>query len=93
VRDNDYDHTGKAQQELPALIKRVLAGEETVIGAQDPAVRLTPVTTTPSQPDAEAPHQSPHGHCALKGQLVVGREFFEPLNDEECGIGRDPGTP
>ena len=26
----------KAQQELPALIKRVLAGEEIVIGAQDP---------------------------------------------------------
>jgi hypothetical protein len=29
----------------------------------------------------------------LKGQLIVGPEFFEPLSDEECGIDRnEPGT-
>ena len=28
----------------------------------------------------------------LKGQLVVGPEFFEPLSDEECGIDDEPGA-
>ena len=29
------------------------------------------------------------GYGVLKGKLVVGPEFFEPLSDEECGLGGD----
>lgn len=82
----------KAQQDLPALIKRVLAGEDIVIGTQDAAVRLTPATTAPSQQTAEPVRKSYRGRGALKGQLVVGPEFFEPLSDEECGTQSDPGA-
>jgi hypothetical protein len=32
------------------------------------------------------------GRGVLKGQLVVGPEFFEPLSDEECGVGNEPGA-
>ena len=80
----------KAQQDLPALIKRVLAGEDIVIGTQDTAVRLSPVTTAQSQ-EAQPVRKSYRGRGALKGQLVVGPEFFEPLSDEECGVADDPG--
>lgn len=82
----------KAQQELPALIKRVLAGEDIVIGEQGTAVRLTPVTTAPYQSSAGPERKSYRGRGALKGQLVVGPEFFEPLSDEECGISSDPSA-
>ena len=82
----------KAQQDLPALIKRVLAGEDIVIGTQDAAVRLTPVTAVPSQQEAQPARKSYRGRGALKGQLVVGPEFFEPLSDEECGVAGDPGA-
>lgn len=81
-----------AQQDLPALIKRVLAGEDIVIGTQDAAVRLTPVTTAQRRPEAEPVCKSYRGRGALKGQLIVGPEFFEPLSDEECGVGGDPGA-
>ena len=82
----------KAQQDLPALIKRVLAGEDIVIGMQDTAVRLTPVTAAPSQQATQPERKSYRGRGALKSQLVVGPEFFEPLSDEECGIVDDPGA-
>jgi len=75
------------------LEKAQLAKEEIVIGAQDPAVRLTPVTTAPSRPDAEAPIRATVGMARLRVSSSVGPEFFEPLSDEECGSGRDPGTP
>jgi antitoxin (DNA-binding transcriptional repressor) of toxin-antitoxin stability system len=75
----------KAQQELPSLIKRVLAGEEIVIGSRETAVRLTPVTTAPYRQDVGSTLKSYRGRGALKGQLVVGPEFFDPLSDEECG--------
>ncbi len=81
----------KAQQDLPALIKRVLAGEDIVIGTQDTAVRLSPVATAQSQA-ADPARKSYRGRGALKGQLVVGPEFFEPLSDEECGVGNYPGA-
>src|SRR4051794_31576672 len=75
----------KAQQELPSLIKRVLAGEEIVIGSQETAVRLTPVTNAPYRQDVGSTPKSYRGRGVLKGQLVVGPEFFDPLSDEECG--------
>ncbi len=83
----------KAQQDLPALIKRVLAGEDIVIGTQGIAVRLTPMTDAPSDVAAGPARKSYRGRGALKGQLAVGPEFFEPLSDEECGCGDSPGTP
>ena len=82
----------KAQQDLPALIKRVLAGEDIVIGTQDAAVRLSPATTAQGHQEAEPRRKSYRGRGALKGQLVVGPEFFEPLSDEECGVAGDPGA-
>ena len=81
----------KAQQDLPVLVKRALAGEEIVIEAsQAAAVRLAPIAPAPDQP--VPPGASYRGRGALKGQLVVGPEFFEPLTDEECGVGGEPGA-
>jgi antitoxin (DNA-binding transcriptional repressor) of toxin-antitoxin stability system len=77
----------KAQRDLPLLVKRALAGEEIVIQAADEAaIRLSPIE--PAAGDLPVPlGASYRGRGALKGQLVVGPEFFEPLSDEECGVG------
>jgi len=74
----------KAQQDLAVLVKRALAGEEIVIETDDRQVRLSPV---PTPFDAETARR--RGYGVLKGKLVVGPEFFEPLSDEECGLGGD----
>ena len=75
----------KAQRDLAVLVKRALAGEEIVIEASKvAAVRLAPIASASDQ--AMPPGASYRGRGALKGQLVVGPEFFEPLNDEESGI-------
>lgn len=55
-------------------------------------MRLTPATTALSQQATEPARKSYRGRGALKGQLVVGPEFFEPLSDEECGVAGDPGV-
>ena len=78
-----------AQQDLPALIKRVLEGEEIVITADDKLVRLAPL---PAPGDFDEATARRRGYGVLKGQLVVGPEFFEPLSDEECGYGDGKGT-
>ena len=81
----------KAQQELPFLVERALAGEEIVIEAAGAAaVRLAPIAAVSQRP--AAPGASYRGRGALKGQLVVGPEFFEPLSEEECGTGSGPGV-
>jgi len=81
----------EAQQDLPLLVERALAGEEIVIEtAGAAAVRLAPVAPITHQPVPSG--ASYRGRGALKGQLVVGPEFFEPLSDEECGIGSEPGA-
>jgi antitoxin (DNA-binding transcriptional repressor) of toxin-antitoxin stability system len=81
----------KAQQDLPLLVKRALAGEEIVIEAAGAAaVRLAPVAPAEDRPVPSG--TSYRGRGALKGQLVVGPEFFEPLSDEECGVGSEPGA-
>lgn len=82
----------KAQRDLPVLVKRALAGEEIVIEASKvAAVRLAPIASASDQ--AMPPGASYRGRGALKGQLVVGREFFEPPSDEESGIADEPGAP
>jgi antitoxin (DNA-binding transcriptional repressor) of toxin-antitoxin stability system len=78
----------KAQAELPILVRRALDGEEIVIATPEAAVRLEPVLAEPKA----LPGTSFRGRGALKGQLRVGPEFFEPLSDEECGLGSAPGA-
>jgi antitoxin (DNA-binding transcriptional repressor) of toxin-antitoxin stability system len=81
-----------AQKDLLVLVERALAGEEIVIAtSQSAAVRLAPVIPVPDQPPS--PGVSYRGRGALRGQLVVGPEFFEPLTDEECGIAPETGAP
>ena len=79
------------QADLPALVKRVLDGEEIVIEADERKIRLTAVPPPPST-DTIPQRKSYRGRGALKGQLVVRPEFFEPLSDEECGVAGDPGA-
>ena len=76
----------KAQQDLPALVKRALAGEDIVIEVDDQKVRLAQVPQPPAFNEATARRR---GYGVLKGKLVVGPEFSEPLSDEECGLGGD----
>ncbi len=79
-----------AQQDLPNLVERALAGEDIVIAASEAAaVRLAPVPQVENR--TVFPGSSLRGRGALKGQLVVGSEFFEPLSDEDCGIDKEPG--
>jgi antitoxin (DNA-binding transcriptional repressor) of toxin-antitoxin stability system len=76
----------KAQQHLPELVKRALDGEEIVIQAEDAlAVKLAPL------PRVQAGQESYRGRGVLKGKLVVGPEFFEPLPEDELRLweGRD----
>jgi antitoxin (DNA-binding transcriptional repressor) of toxin-antitoxin stability system len=81
----------KAQQELPLLVERALAGEEIVIKTSGaPGIRLTPIEAPADRP--VPPGASYRGRGALKGQLVIGPGFFEPLSDEECGLGKEPGA-
>ena len=76
----------KAQQDLHALLQRALAGEDIVIQTDDRQVRLSPVPAPPAFDEATARRR---GYGSMKGKLVVGPEFYEPLSDEECGLGGD----
>jgi antitoxin (DNA-binding transcriptional repressor) of toxin-antitoxin stability system len=80
--DHDHhDHLEKAQQELPLLVKRALADEDIVIeAAGEAAIRLAPIE--PAAERTVMPGTSYRGRGALKGQLVVGSGFFEPLSDD-----------
>ena len=68
----------KAQADLPDLVKRALEGEDIVIAADGKRVRLAVVADA-----AEVLPSSFRGRGLLKGQLVVGPEFFEALPDDE----------
>lgn len=64
----------KAKTQLSALLREVEEGKEFVIArGKKPVARLVPV-------QAEKRQRKPG---ALKGKLVVGPEFFEPLPDDE----------
>ena len=71
---------------MPALVKRALAGEDIVIQVDDQKVRLAQVPVPPTFDEATARRR---GYGVLRGKLVVGPEFFEPLSDEDCGTGGD----
>ncbi len=81
----------KAKSDLPSLIDRALSGEEIVIARDGGAVKLAPIAL----PEVHEPEvgSSYRGFGVLKGQLIVGPEFFEPLSDEECGLGGESGAP
>lgn len=74
----------KARNDLPGLVERALAGEEIVIATPGATgVKLSPFPLVSEQ----VGDASYRGRGVLKGKLVVGPEFFEPLSDEECGCG------
>jgi antitoxin (DNA-binding transcriptional repressor) of toxin-antitoxin stability system len=80
-----------AQQDLPVLVERALAGEKIVIEAAGAAaVRLAPIAPAAHQPVPSG--ASYRGRGVLEGQLVIGPEFFEPLSGEECGVGSQSGA-
>ncbi len=64
----------RAKTELSRLIERARAGEEVVIcRGKEPVVRLVPVDREPAR----------RRFGALRGKLVVGKAFFDPLPDAE----------
>lgn len=68
-----------AKENIATLINRALEGEEIVIATGGgKAIRL--------QPFSVATGKSLRGRGAFKGKLVVGREFLEPLPDEELKL-------
>jgi prevent-host-death family protein len=64
----------EAKTNLSRLIEKACRGEEVIIArGSDPVARLVPIGGRTGQRKLGL----------LKGKLVVGREFFEPLAPEE----------
>jgi prevent-host-death family protein len=64
----------EAKTNLSKLIEQACEGQEVVIArGPEPVVRLVPIM------DVKGRRQP----GALRGKLHVGRDFFEPLSDEE----------
>jgi len=64
----------EAKTNLSRLIERACRGEEIIIArGSNPVVRLVPISGKKGQRELGI----------LKGKLVVGPEFFEPLPPEE----------
>ena len=64
----------QAKTNLSRLIEKACHGEEIIIArGPEPVVRLVPVATTKGRRKLGI----------LKGKLIVGPEFFEPLPDDE----------
>src|SRR5580700_954654 len=74
----------KAQQDLVALVKRALDGEEIVIQADSRKVRLAPI---PALPVFDAATARRRGYGSMKGQFEVTDAFFESLPDDELARG------
>jgi antitoxin (DNA-binding transcriptional repressor) of toxin-antitoxin stability system len=67
-----------AETEFLQLLARVEAGEEIVVArGDDPIAKLVPFHPVLPAPLGE------RQFGALKGQISIGPEFFEPLPDEE----------
>ena len=65
----------QAKTHLSRLLERVEAGEEVVIArGRTPVARLVPV---------HRPSRGGRRFGALRGQVKVGKEFFEPLPKDE----------
>lgn len=64
----------KAQKHLAQLIQRALKGEKIIIGGDgQPLVQLVPVASS----------KAPRRPGALKSKFRVGKEFFDPLPEDE----------
>ena len=64
----------EAKTNLSRLIEKACRGEEVIIArGSDPVVRLVPIRE----------HKGRRKLGILKGKLVVGPEFFEPLPPDE----------
>lgn len=83
----------KAQHDLPALIKRVLAGEEIVIAVDDKLVKLAPMPGAPLDAPFDEVTARRRGYGAFKGQFELPDSFFEPLPDEELAQWEGRGSP
>ncbi len=70
----------KAQQDLPHLVKRALAGEEIVIEVENELVRLALCPAGPRFDEAAARRR---GYGSMKGQFEVTDAFFEPMPEDE----------
>jgi prevent-host-death family protein len=65
----------QAKTNLSKLIKEACEGEEIIIArGSEPVAQLVPLKTKP---------KSRREFGILKGKLIVGPEFFEPLPDDE----------
>lgn len=78
----------KAQQDLPLLVKRALAGEEIVIAAGDRLVRLAP---SPAESGFNETTARRRGYGSLKGQFEVPDSFFDPLPEDELKLWEGRG--
>ena len=78
----------KAQQDLPLLVKRALAGEEIVIAAGDRLVRLAP---SPAGSGFNETTARRRGYGSLKGQFEVPDSFFDPLPEDELKLWEGRG--
>jgi len=64
----------EAKTNLSRLIEKACRGEEIIIArGSNPVVRLVPISVRKGRRELGI----------LKGKLVVGREFFEPLPPDE----------
>jgi len=79
----------KAQQDLPHLVKRALAGEEIVIAAGDRLVRLAP---NPKEAGFDETAARRRGYGSMKGQFEVPEGFFEPLPEDELRLWEGRGN-
>ena len=67
----------QAKTHLSRLLERVEAGEEVVIArGRTPIARLVPVRRT---------SRGGRRFGALRGKVRVGKEFFQPLPEDELG--------
>ncbi len=74
----------KAQSDHATLVERALAGEEIVIEMPNAAtVKLSPVELPRGFDQVTARLR---GYGSMKGELVVGPEFFEPLPEDELAL-------
>ena len=78
----------KAQQDLPLLVNRALAGEEIVIAAGDRLVRLAPAPAATGFNEATARRR---GYGSMKGQFEVPDSFFDPLPEDELKLWEGRG--
>jgi prevent-host-death family protein len=80
----------EAKTHLSRLIARVLAGEEvTIARGKEPVVRIVPIG--PTQAKSRIPGRLAHLVPPGSGD-ILSHGFWDPLTDEEMGLGPDePG--